>query len=83
MAEQRLHLPKDLPPETRNYLAQRLDGARDLYLLEESGVVETKSGARIRFHAATGTRSPGQLMRIVDRNGKERLYSAVEFEGGA
>src|SRR5688572_850766 len=26
-------LPRELPPETRNYLAHRLDGARDLYLL--------------------------------------------------
>jgi hypothetical protein len=33
MAEQTLHLPKDFPPETRDYLAHRLDGARDLYLL--------------------------------------------------
>jgi hypothetical protein len=33
MAEPTLHLPRELPPETRSYLAQRLDGARDLYLL--------------------------------------------------
>jgi hypothetical protein len=33
MAEQRPNLPKELPSETRDYLAQRLDGARDLYLL--------------------------------------------------
>ena len=33
MPEQRLHPPEELPPATRDYLAQRLDGARDLYLL--------------------------------------------------
>ena len=33
MAEPRLHLPRQLPPDTSDYLAQRLDGARDLYLL--------------------------------------------------
>ena len=33
MAEPTLHLPRELPPETRDYLARRLDGARDLYLL--------------------------------------------------
>lgn len=33
MSEQGLHLPKELPPATRDYLALRLDGARDLYLL--------------------------------------------------
>jgi hypothetical protein len=33
MAEQTVHLPRELPPETGHYLAHRLDGARDLYLL--------------------------------------------------
>jgi len=33
MPEQRPHPPEELPPDTRGYLAQRLDGARDLYLL--------------------------------------------------
>ena len=33
MTEPSLHLPRDLPPETGDYLAHRLDGARDLYLL--------------------------------------------------
>jgi hypothetical protein len=27
------HLSRELPPETQDYLAHRLDGARDLYLL--------------------------------------------------
>ena len=33
MIETSPHLPRDLPPETGDYLAHRLDGARDLYLL--------------------------------------------------
>jgi hypothetical protein len=33
MAEPTPHLPRELPRETRDYLARRLDGARDLYLL--------------------------------------------------
>ena len=33
MPEQRLRPPDELPPDTLGYLAQRLDGARDLYLL--------------------------------------------------
>ena len=33
MTEQILHPPEELPPDTRGYLAHRLDGARDLYLL--------------------------------------------------
>ena len=33
MTEPRPHLSRALPPEARDYLAHRLDGARDLYLL--------------------------------------------------
>lgn len=33
MAEPTLQPPRELPPATRDYLAHRLDGARDLYLL--------------------------------------------------
>jgi len=33
VAEQMLLPPEELPAETRGYLAHRLDGARDLYLL--------------------------------------------------
>jgi hypothetical protein len=33
MTEQMLHPPEELPPDTGRYLAHRLDGARDLYLL--------------------------------------------------
>lgn len=33
MASEPVHPPQELPPGTRDYLAHRLDGARDLYLL--------------------------------------------------
>jgi hypothetical protein len=33
MTEPTPHLSRELPPDAREYLAQRLDGARDLYLL--------------------------------------------------
>lgn len=33
MADQIVHPREDLPPEAQRYLAHRLDGARDLYLL--------------------------------------------------
>ncbi|MGH7579189.1 MAG: hypothetical protein ACREM9_03390 [Gemmatimonadales bacterium] len=33
MTEPTPNLPRELPPETRDYLAHRLDGARDLFLL--------------------------------------------------
>jgi hypothetical protein len=33
MTEPIVHRPEELPPDTQGYLANRLDGARDLYLL--------------------------------------------------
>ena len=33
MTEPTPHPPRELRPEARDYLAHRLDGARDLYLL--------------------------------------------------
>lgn len=33
MAERSLHPQREFPPDTTSYLALRLDGARDLYLL--------------------------------------------------
>jgi hypothetical protein len=33
MTEPMVHRPEELPPDTQGYLAHRLDGARDLYLL--------------------------------------------------
>ena len=33
MPETTLHPPREFPPDTTSYLALRLDGARDLYLL--------------------------------------------------
>ncbi len=52
MAEPTPHLSRQLPPETRDYLAQRLDGARDLYLLAlalgERGDATAPSGRMIR-----------------------------------
>ena len=60
MPDQRLHPPEELPADTRGYLAHRLDGARDLYLLALA-VGERKDGfapfgrmireARIHFAA--------------------------------
>jgi hypothetical protein len=65
-----------LPTVRRDYSIQEL--ARDLYLLEEGGVTETAKGARLRFHAATGTKA-GNPLRVVARNGEEKVYYSIEF----
>jgi hypothetical protein len=56
----------------------KTDFARDLLLLERSGVRQTRSGAELRFAAATGTRG-GKVIRIADPEGHERTYYAIAF----
>jgi hypothetical protein len=65
-----------LPAAKKDYSTQEF--ARDLYLLEERGVNLTSSGAELRFHASTGTKT-SNVLRVVDRNGREKLYFAIEF----
>ncbi|MGQ0848542.1 MAG: hypothetical protein ACT4OP_05400 [Actinomycetota bacterium] len=65
-----------LPIAKKDYTSQEF--ARDLFLLEEGGVMKTNSGATLRFHAATGTKT-GNVLRVVDRRGREKLYYALEF----
>jgi hypothetical protein len=65
-----------LPGQSREY--SREEFARDLYLLEESGVDRTRDGMRVSFPAATGTKGRGTLA-TVSRDGRVRTYYAVSF----
>jgi hypothetical protein len=65
-----------LPGQSREY--SREEFARDLYLLEESGVDRTRDGLRVGFPAATGTKGRGSLA-TVSRDGRVRSYYAVSF----
>ena len=65
-----------LPGQSREY--SREEFARDLYLLEESGVDRTRDGMRVAFPAATGTKGRGSLA-TVSHDGKVRSYFAVSF----
>ena len=62
MAEPTLHLPRELPPETRDYLAHRLDGAHDLYLLA----------------LALGERPDGVRVRADDPRGRIHFAAVIE-----
>ncbi len=48
--------------------------ARDLYLLDQSGVTTTKDGRELRLPASALTRSAGTL-RTVTRAGQEKVYA--------
>lgn len=66
-----------LPGQRRDYSLQEF--ARDLYLLEESGVQTTRDGHCVRFPSSTGTRTSGTLPTVVTRTGELRTYYGIVF----
>jgi hypothetical protein len=65
-----------LPGQQRDYT--RPEFARDLYLLDSSGVDTVKSGRRLRWHASTGTRGSGVLTTVA-KTGQQQRYWGVSF----
>jgi hypothetical protein len=66
-----------LPGQRGQYSKQEF--ARDLYLLDQSGVTTTpRSGRELRFAASTGTKGSGILVTVA-RNGQQQLYWGVSF----
>ncbi len=68
-----------LPGQQREYT--RAEFARDLYLLDSSGVATTKSGRALRWHASSGTRSSGTLTTVA-QTGQQQLYWGISFTDG-
>jgi hypothetical protein len=56
--------------------------ARDLYLLDSSGVTQVRSGATVSFPASTGTRSARGTFSFVSREGEVVTYYGIQFMGG-
>lgn len=65
-----------LPGAARDYSRQEL--ARDLYLLDQSGVVEVKDGRRMSLPASAMTRS-GAVLTTVTRSGQTKVYAGIVF----
>ena len=65
-----------LPGAARDY--SKPEFARDLYLLDQSGVVTTRSGRVLRFHASSGTRGSGVLTTVA-KSGQQQRYWGVSF----
>ena len=65
-----------LPGSGRDY--SKPEFARDLYLLDQSGIVTTKSGRTLRFHASSGTRGAGVLTTVA-QTGQQQRYWGVSF----
>lgn len=65
-----------LPGQSREYTKPEF--ARDLYLLDRSGVTTSRSGRVIRWHASTGTRGAGVLTTVAS-TGQQQRYWGVSF----
>jgi hypothetical protein len=65
-----------LPGAARDYTRQEF--ARDLYLLDQNGVTETKDGRRMSLPASALTRSAG-VLTTVTRSGQRKIYAGMAF----
>jgi hypothetical protein len=66
-----------LPGQGREYTKQEF--ARDLYLLDQSGLATTpRSSRRLRWSASTGTKGAG-VLATVTRGGQQRRYWGIAF----
>jgi hypothetical protein len=66
-----------LPGQGREYTRQEF--ARDLYLLDQSGItLASRGGRRLRWSASTGTRGAGVLTTVA-RGGQQQRYWGISF----
>ena len=66
-----------LPGTARDYTRQEF--ARDMYLLDQSGVVEAKGGRRMSLPASALTRGSG-VLTTVTRGGQSKIYAGLAFQ---
>jgi hypothetical protein len=66
-----------LPGQSREYSRQEF--ARDIYLLDRSGVTSTRDSFVASFPASTGTRSASGVITAVTETGQERQYWGIAF----
>jgi len=66
-----------LPGQSREYSKQEF--ARDIYLLDRSGNITTRDGAKVSFPASTGTKIPGRTLNIINESGEEKKYYGIAF----
>jgi hypothetical protein len=69
-----------LPGQSREYSRQEF--ARDLYLLDRSGVTRTRDGFVVSFPASTGTKSGSTVITAITESGQERRYWGISFTKG-
>jgi len=70
-----------LMPGSNSYYGQTEFG-RDLFLLDRSGVTQTKSGVRIGLPARTGTKGGKGTFSFVSPEGDAGTYYGIQFSEG-
>ena len=65
-----------LPGSARDYTKQEF--ARDMYLLDQSGVVTAKDGRLLQLPASALTRGSAGIT-TVSRSGQEKVYAGISF----
>jgi hypothetical protein len=66
-----------LPGQAKEYSRQEF--ARDLYLLDQSGVTAVRNGALVSFHAARGNEATSKVIPIVTKDGQAKTYYGISF----
>ena len=66
-----------MPGAAREYSRQEF--ARDVYLLDRSGLTMTRRGYVVSFPASTGARSAASALRVVTEGGQEKVYYSIAF----
>ena len=66
-----------MPGAAKEYT--RDDFARDLYLLDRSGVTAMTDGIEFRFSASTGTRNASATLVCIAEDGSEKRYYGISF----
>ena len=66
-----------LPGQSKEYSRQEF--ARDIFLLDRSGVNETKDGAKLSLPASTGTKIASRTLNIINEFGEEKRYYGIAF----
>jgi len=66
-----------LPGQAREYA--RPEFARDLYLLDESGVNAVRDGTAMSLHPARGNEIASKLIHLVTKDGRAKTYYGISF----
>ncbi len=69
-----------LPGQDKEYSLSEF--ARDIYILDKSGVSSTKDGFNVRLPASTSTKELKRSIRVITEEGREKTYYGISFRKG-